>query len=113
VNKQETMKILAVIKAAYPSSFRDLKAADANAVVELWAVSFAADSFEDVSRAVRHMIDTRTVGYSPTVAEVKEAIKDAKKLPEKNDAFDYDDAYEKLNKLRARLGMPPAKIGGA
>ena len=111
MNKQETMKILAVIKAAYPSSFRDLKAADANAVVELWAVSFAADSFEDVSRAVRHMIDTRTVGYSPTVAEVKKAIKDAKELPARSDAFDYDDAYEKLNKLRERLGLAPAKRG--
>lgn len=67
----ETTKILATLKAAYPHSFRDLTRRDAETMIELWAAMFAADSYEEVNAAVVALIATRTVGFSPTVGEVK------------------------------------------
>lgn len=67
----ETIKILATLKAAYPHSFKDLTKRDAEAMIELWAVMFAEESYAEVNAAIGALIATRTVGFSPTIGEVK------------------------------------------
>lgn len=70
----ETSKILATLKAAYPHSFKDLTRRDAEAMIELWTTMFSAESYSEVSAAIAALISTRTVGFSPTVGEVKEKL---------------------------------------
>ena len=74
MNRKETMQILAALRAAYPSSFKDLDRMDIEAMTQLWQTLFADENYPDVSAAVYALISSRTVGYSPTVGEVKEKL---------------------------------------
>lgn len=71
MTKEETARILAVLKAAYPHSFQNLTKADAEALMVLWCRQFASDSLDSVSAAVDALIATRKEGFSPTIGEVK------------------------------------------
>lgn len=71
MTKAETVRILAVLKAAYPHAFKNLTKADAEAMLNLWAMQFEADSVDLVAAAVNALISSRQVGYSPTIGEVK------------------------------------------
>ena len=72
MNLSDTLKMIAVLKAAYPHSFKDMSRAEADAMVNLWARVFKDDNPLEVSAAIDALISTRTVGYSPTPGEVKE-----------------------------------------
>ena len=74
MSETETIMILAVLKAAYPHAYKGMKKADGEAMVKLWHMQMASDSFEEVQAAVHSLIATRTEGYSPTIGEVKEQI---------------------------------------
>ena len=71
MTKAETVRILAVLKAAYPHAFKNLTKADAEAMLNLWAMQFEADSADLVAAAVNALISSRQAGYSPTIGEVK------------------------------------------
>lgn len=75
MNKQETLKILAVLKAAYPNFYRGLKDGGEDAIINLWAIQFAEDSYRDVSLAVHTLISTRTDTFPPVIGEVKEVLR--------------------------------------
>ena len=70
----ETTKVLSVLKAAYPHAYKDLSKKDAETMITLWATMFQAESYAEVNAAIGALISTRTVGYSPTIGEVKEQI---------------------------------------
>lgn len=74
MDRVETAKILSVLKAAYPHSFKDLTKRDAESVLDLWAAMFSEEPYEAVSAAVYALIAVRKDGYSPTVGEVKERL---------------------------------------
>lgn len=74
----DALKILATLKAAYPHSFKDLTKRDAEAMIDLWAKMFAAENYSEVNAAIGALISTRTVGYSPTIGEVKEKLQSLK-----------------------------------
>lgn len=70
----DALIVLAVLKAAYPHSFKGMKRADGEAMAKLWQMQFASESLEDVTAAVNALISTRTAGYSPAIGEVKEKL---------------------------------------
>lgn len=70
----ETIAVLAVLKAAYPHSFKGLTRRDGEAMVNLWQMQFADTPAQEVTAAVNALISTRTAGYSPTIGEVKEQL---------------------------------------
>ena len=74
MNKRETSLVLTVLRAAYPSSFKDIDSLDIDAMINLWQMMFEDESYGDVCAAVNALISTRTVGYSPTIGEVKEKL---------------------------------------
>lgn len=74
MTRDDAIMILAVLKAAYPHSFKDLTRRDGEAMVSLWQMQFADVSFQEVEAAVNALIATRTAGYSPTIGEVKEQL---------------------------------------
>lgn len=86
MNLSEATMVLAVIRAAYPHSFRDMKPDDAMATAQLWAKMFDKEPYEAVNAAVETLIATRQVGYSPTIGEVKEKLRSLVKTDELNDA---------------------------
>ena len=71
---RETQGILALIKAAYPSFYRDMPKADLMAAVNLWQTQFADYDFKLVNAALHALIATQKEGYPPTIGAVKEQI---------------------------------------
>lgn len=75
MTEQETLRILSVLRAAYPMFYRDMKDGDIKAVANLWKIQFAEDSYKDVSLAVHTLISTRTDTFPPVIGEVKEVLR--------------------------------------
>lgn len=71
MNKQETLKILAVITAAYPAFAKDR---DATVTAELWQKAFEDESFEAVQAGLIMFINTDTKGFPPTIGMIKERM---------------------------------------
>lgn len=74
MTKKETAKILAILQAGYPDSFRDKTDEAIKVVVELWASVFADDSFESVSAALLAHIATDNNRYMPPPGIIKNML---------------------------------------
>ena len=75
MNKNETLKILAVIKVAYPYSFTKLTNADIEAMVELWMLQFKDYDYELVNGAINTIISGDLNDFMPTIARIKEVCR--------------------------------------
>lgn len=71
---EETLKVLAVLKAAYPSFYRNMRRDEAEGIVALWSSQFEGDSYQVVSAAVAAHISTDEKGYPPHIGAIKSAI---------------------------------------
>lgn len=69
---QETAKIMAVIKVAYPHYYKDITSSEAKETALLWQTMLADYEYITVSRAVKALIAISK--YPPTIAEVIEKI---------------------------------------
>lgn len=69
MNREETLKILALLKAAYPNSYKNMTAAEANGTVSIWQMQFA-DIPADVVLIALHKVIAVSV-YPPTVADIR------------------------------------------
>lgn len=73
MNKQEAIKLLALIKVAYPTAYKDMDQASKQATVNMWAGSFPDIPFPIMEQAFNHF---RMVSkFPPTVAEMVEELK--------------------------------------
>ena len=73
MNKQEAIKLLALIKVAYPTAYRDMDQASKQATVNMWAGSFPDVPYPIMEQAFNHF---RMVSkFPPTVAEMVEELK--------------------------------------
>jgi hypothetical protein len=72
MNKQEATQLLALIKVAYPTAYRDLDAATKKATVNMWAMSFPDVPFPIMEQALAHF--RMTSKFPPTVAEMVEEL---------------------------------------
>lgn len=73
MNKQEAVKLLALIKVAYPTAYRDMDEASKRATVNMWANSFPEVPYGIMEQAFNHF---RMVSkFPPTVAEMVEELK--------------------------------------
>ena len=73
MTREDTIKVLAILKAAYPASYRNMTKDEANGTVNIWATQFANIPYEVVSIAVNKLISTNT--FPPSISEVKEKIR--------------------------------------
>ena len=73
MTREETIKILAILKAAYPNSYRGMTKDEANGTVAVWAAQFASIPAQVVMIAVNKLISTNT--FPPAINEVKEGIR--------------------------------------
>ena len=74
MTREDTIKVLAVLKAAYPASYRNMSRDEANGTVMIWATQFANDPVQVIMMAVQKLIATST--FPPTISEVKSKIRD-------------------------------------
>lgn len=74
MNKQEATQLLALIKVAYPTAYRDMDAATKKATVNMWAMSFPDVPFPIMEQALNHY--RMTSKFPPTVAEMVEELKE-------------------------------------
>ena len=121
MNREDTVRLLTLLKAVYPHSFRDMTKPDAEAVLMLWQRMFSGDDPALVFAAVDALIASRTVGYSPTPGEVKEQMQRLKKPDEldelaawalvskacSNGLYGYREEYAKLPpEVQRAVGAP-------
>lgn len=73
MNKQEAVKLLALIKIAYPTAYRDMDDESKKATVNMWQMSFPDVPYPIMEQAFNHF---RMVSkFPPTVAEIVEELK--------------------------------------
>lgn len=73
MNKQEATQLLALIKVAYPTAYRDMDQASKQATVNMWAGSFPDVPYPIMEQAFNHF---RMVSkFPPTVAEMVEELR--------------------------------------
>lgn len=116
---QETAKIMAVFKAAYPRYYANIDVEEAKRTINLWASMLADYSYETVSNAAKALIVSSK--FPPTIAEVIEKTQLLTKEPELtegeawsmvrkaicNGIYGYKEEYEKLpDKVKAAIGNP-------
>lgn len=70
----ETLGIMAVLKAAYPAYYRDMKRSEAEAIVGLWTDMFQDEPADLVASAVKAHIASDAKGYPPHIGAIKDAI---------------------------------------
>ena len=84
MTRDETLKIMAVLKATYPNFYKDMTRRDAESVVALWTDMFSEDSYNAVAAAVKAFIASDSKGFPPVVGQVKQRVTElasAKELP--------------------------------
>lgn len=74
MNRQETLAIMSVLKAAYPMYYRDMKRDEANAVVDLWNAMLVDYDPMEVTVAVKSHIATDKKGFPPHIGAIIDAI---------------------------------------
>lgn len=75
MNREETLKIMAVIRAAYPYYYNNQSKQDLQTVVRLWESMFEGYDYELVSGAVKAFIAGDKKGYPPTVGMVMDKLR--------------------------------------
>lgn len=73
MTREETIKVLAILKAAYPNSYKGMTREEAQGTVSVWAMQFAAFPVEVVLLAINKIIASST--FPPTISEVKETMR--------------------------------------
>ena len=72
MTREESARLLALIKVAYPTAYRDMDTDMINATVNMWQVSFPAVPYVIMQLAFDRF--RRVSKYPPTVAEMNEEL---------------------------------------
>ncbi len=72
MTKKEALQILAILKAAYPSSYNGMTKEEATGTVAVWCMQFADMPAEIVMMAIHKLISTNK--FPPSISEVKAKI---------------------------------------
>lgn len=73
MTREETIKVLAILKSAYPNSYKNMSEEEANGTVTIWAVQFTDIPVDLVMIAINKIISNSP--FPPAISEVKEKIK--------------------------------------
>ena len=96
MNREETIKLLALIKVAYPTAFKDLDNASKQATVNMWQTTFAQTPYSIMEMAFNGF--RMQSKYAPTVAEMCDELKhlhwQAVEEAMRDTAFGRTDAFD-------------------
>lgn len=74
MTREETSKILTVLKVNYPQSFKGWTSEQGEAFLSLWSEAFKDDPVEIVTAAVKSIIYSDTREFAPNIGQVKDKI---------------------------------------
>lgn len=78
MTKLEAAKVAKLLSIAYPTYYRNMKNDEAEILIDLLAESFANNSLNEVSAAIKNFIATDTKGYPPVIGAIKREIHKSK-----------------------------------
>lgn len=124
MNQTETLKIMAVLRGAYPAFYRDMSRKEAESVVALWTEMFADVDAAIVAAAVKALIVTDDKGFPPHIGAVMAKVRqitqpagmtaqEAWNLVAKairNSAYESREEYDRLPKEIQRLVGSPNQL---
>lgn len=74
MTRDDVIRMLALLKSAYPAFYAKMSAKDAEAAITLWIEMFSGDDPRVIALAVKHCIETHD-GYPPSIAAIKNRAK--------------------------------------
>lgn len=118
MTREETIKILAILKAAYPNSYRNMTKEEANGTVAIWSTQFANIPADIVMIAINKLISKSP--FPPAISEVRDKIsglyweawevlkldQQYKTLTEEQKA-QYERIFKVAESLRRRTSLEP------
>ena len=75
MTREETIKILSVLRGAYPAFYRDITKQEAESTIALWESMFEEEPYELVGAAVKAFISGDSKGFPPAIGQIKEKIR--------------------------------------
>ena len=73
MTRDETVRVLSLLKAAYPNSYKGMSKQEGIGVISVWSSQFATVPVDLVIIAINKLISTKP--FPPSISEVKEKIK--------------------------------------
>lgn len=73
MTREETIKLLAILKAAYPNSYKGMTKEEANGTIATWQLHFAKMPANVVFIALNQIISVNQ--FPPTISEVRKKIR--------------------------------------
>ena len=73
MTREDTIKVLSILRVAYPNFYKGLSKQEANAVIDMWAMQFIDIPCDIVCIAINKLISTNK--FPPSIAEVKCKLK--------------------------------------
>lgn len=74
MTREETIKMLSILKAAYPNSYRGMTKDEANGTITVWSMQFANIPANIMMIAINKLISTNP--FPPAISEVKNKLRD-------------------------------------
>ena len=78
MNKKECIKCLAILKQNYFASFAKMSDEDLKAMVNLWLMQFADETYEEVMTAINYIIATDIREFAPPIGLIRAKITEMK-----------------------------------
>lgn len=75
MTREDTIKILSVLRGAYPAFYRDITKQEAESTIALWESMFDEEPYEIVGAAVKAFISGDGKGFPPAIGQIKERIR--------------------------------------
>lgn len=124
MNRTETIKIMAVLRAAYPQYYVKQSNADLQDIVNLWTEMFADEPYNLVAMAVKALIKTRESTFPPGIGEINARIMQLTQPEElsemeawalvsqavRNSAYNSQREFDRLPEVVQRVIGSPAQL---
>lgn len=101
MDRIETTKILAVLKATYPHYYNKVSKEEAENVVSVWQSMLEDYDYQTVSVAVKAFITSDASGFPPTIGQIIDKIL---KLREPADGMSEMEAWNRVKKAISNSG---------
>lgn len=75
MDRAGVLKIMSVLRGAYPAFYRGIDRKEADATVGLWEDMFEHDEYPLVAAAVKALIESDSKGFPPHIGAVKEKLR--------------------------------------
>ena len=72
---EESRRIMAAIRTAYPMYYHDMSESELIQAVKLWAEMFADDPARDVAAAVKAYMTSDVKGFPPSIGQIKTKLR--------------------------------------